>query len=104
MQRRCHPAGHVDAKDFDKSVACNLRATADLIPLEPLLRAGNGTALFLDDPRGGEILRLLYGATKAAQIALARSWQAGERKDRPARPDRHPEPSQHRHPRPLLPR
>ncbi len=75
------PAGHVDAKDFDKSVSCNLRATANLIPLlEPLLRAGNGTALFLDDPRGGEKFFGSYGATKAAQIALARSWQAESEK------------------------
>ncbi len=71
------PAGHLDPKDFDKSVTCNLRATASLIPmLEPLLRAANGTALFLDDPRGGEKFFGAYGATKAAQIALARSWQA----------------------------
>ena len=71
------PAGHLDPKDFDKSVACNLRATAALIPmLEPLLRAADGTAMFLDDPRGGEKFFASYGATKAAQIALARSWQA----------------------------
>lgn len=71
------PAGSLDARDFDRSVACNLRATAGLIPLlEPLLRAGQGTALFLDDPRAGEKFFGAYGATKAAQIALARSWQA----------------------------
>ena len=34
-----------------------------------------GTALFLDDPRGGQPFFGAYGATKAAQIALARSWQ-----------------------------
>lgn len=71
------PAGHTDMKDFDKSLACNLRATAHLIPLlEPLLRAGQGTALFLDDARAGEKFFGAYGATKAAQIALAQSWQA----------------------------
>lgn len=71
------PAGHTDMKDFDKSAACNLRAPAVLIPLlEPLLRAGAGTALFLDDPRAGEPFFGTYGATKAAQLALARSWQA----------------------------
>lgn len=71
------PAAHVDAKEMDKSIATNLRATAALIPLlEPLLRAGRGTALFLDDPRAGEKFFGAYGATKAAQIALARSWQA----------------------------
>lgn len=70
------PAGHIDLKDFDKSVACNIRATATLIPLiEPLLRVADGTALFLDDPRGGEKFFGAYGATKAAQIALARSWK-----------------------------
>jgi NAD(P)-dependent dehydrogenase (short-subunit alcohol dehydrogenase family) len=71
------PAGHIDARDFDKSVACNLRATAHMIPLfEPLLRAAKGTALFVDDPRAGEPFFGAYGATKTAQIALARSWQA----------------------------
>lgn len=71
------PAGHVDMKDFDKASACNIRATALLIPLiEPLLRAGDGTAVFLDDPRAGEKFFGAYGATKAAQMALARSWQA----------------------------
>ncbi len=75
------PAGHLDPKDFDKSVACNLRATAALIPmLEPLLRASEGTALFFDDPRGGEKFFGAYGATKAAQIALARTWQAESEK------------------------
>ena len=71
------PAGHVDLKDFDKSVACNLRATALMIPLfEPLLRAAKGTAMFFDDPRAGEPFFGAYGATKAAQMALVRSWQA----------------------------
>lgn len=71
------PAGHLDAKDFAKSVATNMTATAGLIPLmEPLLRAGNGTAMFFDDPRAGEKFFGSYGATKAGQMALVRSWQA----------------------------
>ena len=73
------PAGHIDMKDWDKSVSINLRATGALIPLvEPLLRAApaGGTALFLDDPRGGQKFFGAYGTTKAAQITLARSWQA----------------------------
>jgi NAD(P)-dependent dehydrogenase (short-subunit alcohol dehydrogenase family) len=44
--------------------------------VEPLLRAGDGQALFFDDPRAGEKFFGAYGASKAAQIALARSWQA----------------------------
>jgi len=71
------PAGHVDGKDLDKSIACNVRATGHLIPMvEPLLRAKGGQALFFDDPRGGHPFFGAYGATKTAQIALARSWAA----------------------------
>ena len=73
------PAGHIDAKDWDKSLAINARATGLLIPMvEPLLLAGpnHGTALFLDDPRAGAKFFGAYGATKAAQMALARSWAA----------------------------
>ncbi|MGA0617165.1 SDR family NAD(P)-dependent oxidoreductase [Paracoccus sp. KR1-242] len=71
------PAGHVDAKDFQKSVDMNVVATRGLITLfEPLLRARKGTALFFEDERAGQKFFGSYGATKAAQIALARSWQA----------------------------
>ncbi len=71
------PAGSLDAKDWDKSIAINVRATGALIPMvEPLLRAHGGTALFLDDPRAGAKFFGAYGATKAAQIALAKSWQS----------------------------
>ncbi len=71
------PMGSLDAKDWDKSLAINARATGSLIPMvEPLLRAHRGTALFIDDPRAGGKFLGAYGATKAAQIALAQSWQA----------------------------
>lgn len=71
------PASHIDAKEFERSLACNVGAVAGLIGLlEPGLRAAGGTAMFLDDPRAGEKFFGAYGASKAAQIALARSWQA----------------------------
>ena len=71
------PAPHVDPKDMDRSVALNITATHGLSALfDPLLRARNGTALFFDDPRAGQPFFGAYGATKAAQIAFARSWQA----------------------------
>lgn len=71
------PAHFLDVKDWDKSVATNIRATGVLIPMvAPLLQAAPaGQALFLDDPRGGEMNYGAYGASKSAQIALARSWQ-----------------------------
>lgn len=79
------PAGSMDAKDWDKSIATNTRATGILIPMiEPLLRvAAQGTALFLEDPKAGEKFYSAYGATKAAQIALARSWRAESAKHGP---------------------
>ena len=71
------PAGSLDAKDWDKSISTNVRATGSLIPMiEPLLCAHKGTALFLDDPRAGQPFFGAYGASKSAQIALARSWAA----------------------------
>ncbi|MGL4234604.1 SDR family NAD(P)-dependent oxidoreductase [Tabrizicola sp.] len=78
------PMGSLDQKDWEKSVATNTRATGMLIPMvEPLLHAHEGTALFFDDPRAGEPFFGAYGATKAAQIALAKSWQAETRRHGP---------------------
>lgn len=71
------PTPHIDAKDWAKSVEVNINATRGLIGLiEPLLIARKGKALFFDDPHAGEKFFGSYGATKAAQMALARSWQA----------------------------
>lgn len=70
------PAGYFDLADWERSVAVNVTATGRLIAfLAPLLGEA-GRVLFFDDPRGGERFFGSYGATKAAQIALARSWQA----------------------------
>ncbi|WP_103333051.1 SDR family NAD(P)-dependent oxidoreductase [Pseudotabrizicola formosa] len=71
------PAPSVDMKDLDKSIATNLRATAFLITMiEPLLRAGTGSAMFFDDPVAAQKFGAAYGASKAGQITLARNWQA----------------------------
>jgi NAD(P)-dependent dehydrogenase (short-subunit alcohol dehydrogenase family) len=70
------PAGHLAPRDLDKSVAVNIRATANLIAAMGPLLGREGRAAFFDDPRGGERFFGHYGATKAAQVALARSWAA----------------------------
>ncbi len=70
------PADHIAQKDWDKSVAINVTATGLLIPFLGPLLGQKGQAVFFDDPRGGEKFFGSYGATKAAQVALARSWQA----------------------------
>ena len=71
------PAAHVDTKDWAKSVATNVTAIGTLIPFIAPLLGETGTAVFFDDPdtNGGKFLGA-YGASKAAQIAFARSWQA----------------------------
>ncbi|UWR23721.1 SDR family oxidoreductase [Sulfitobacter sp. S190] len=70
------PTPHVDARDLDKSVKGNVTATSVLISYVAPLLGTEGQALFFDDPRAGEKFFGAYGATKAAQMALARSWQA----------------------------
>ena len=70
------PANCIDGRDWDKSIKLNVTTTGMLIPnVAPLLH-DNGKAIFFDDPCGGEKFFGSYGATKAAQIALAKSWQA----------------------------
>jgi hypothetical protein len=71
------PASDLPAKDFARSFATNLSGTAHLIAaLEGPLRARRGVAAFLEDPMAGQAFAGAYGAAKAAQIALARSWSA----------------------------
>ncbi len=68
------PAPYMDIKDWDKSIAVNVQATGLLIPYVAPLLGDTGTAMFFDDPRAGAPFFGAYGATKAAQVALARSW------------------------------
>lgn len=77
------PATQLADKDFDKCVAINLKATQRLMMYVAPLLGLEGRAVFFDDPRAGEQFFGHYGATKAAQIALARSWQAETRRTGP---------------------
>ncbi len=72
------PVPHADSRDLAKTVETNITATARLIGyVDPLLRAAKaGQAVFFDDPHVGEKFFGAYAASKAAQIALARSWEA----------------------------
>ena len=96
------PVPHIDGKDWAKSLATNVDAMGHLIPYVAPLLGETGQALFFDDPRGGEKFYGAYGASKAAQIALARSWQAETLKT--GRPHPRPAPDGHPYPRPLPPR
>jgi NAD(P)-dependent dehydrogenase (short-subunit alcohol dehydrogenase family) len=66
----------VDARDLAKSIEGNITATSMLINYVAPLLGTNGHAVFFDDPVAGHKFFGSYGATKAAQIALARSWAA----------------------------
>lgn len=70
------PAGHIGPKDLAKSMTINIEATSRLIAYVSPLLGQTGQAVFFDDPRGGAQFFGAYGATKGAQIALARSWAA----------------------------
>lgn len=75
------PAGHIAEKDINRSNDINIKAPMHLIGLiEPLLLAAKGQAVFFDDPRAGQPFFGAYGATKAAQVALVKSWQAETQK------------------------
>ncbi|MFT5343116.1 MAG: NAD(P)-dependent dehydrogenase (short-subunit alcohol dehydrogenase family) [Paracoccaceae bacterium] len=70
------PVNFVDVKDWNKSFAVNATATSLLIPYIAPLLGSDGQAVFFDDPRAGDKFFAYYGATKAAQMALAHSWAA----------------------------
>lgn len=69
------PAQDIEGKDWDKSVEINVKATATLIAYVAPLLGTEGTAVFFRDDHAGEKFFGGYGATKAAQMALAESWQ-----------------------------
>ncbi|WP_170759666.1 SDR family NAD(P)-dependent oxidoreductase [Ruegeria lacuscaerulensis] len=70
------PAHFIDPKEWTKAVNINATATSILIPYISPLLGETGHAVFFDDPKAGEKFYGIYGATKAAQVALARSWAA----------------------------
>jgi NAD(P)-dependent dehydrogenase (short-subunit alcohol dehydrogenase family) len=71
------PVGHIEARELDRSLAVNFRATQRLIRvLDPLLRLSDrGRAVFLTDETGaGQRFHVAYRATKAGQIEIAAAW------------------------------
>ena len=70
------PADHIDGRDWAKALAVNVTATQALIGMVAPLLGAEGRALFFDDPCQGRKFFGAYAASKAAQIAIARSWAA----------------------------
>lgn len=75
-------APDISEKDMTRALDVNVAATSRLIRyLTPLLGTA-GRAVFFDDPRSGALWGS-YGSTKAAQMALVRSWQEETRRTGP---------------------
>lgn len=71
------PASHVDEKDWTRSMETNAGAMGCLVPYIAPLLGRTGHALFFEDPEAPAAKFFAsYGASKAAQIAMARSWAA----------------------------
>ncbi|MFY0622598.1 MAG: SDR family oxidoreductase [Pelagimonas sp.] len=77
------PAIYLDPKEWQKSMSTNVDAMGHMIPFVAPLLGEDGTALFFDDPKGGEKFYGYYGTTKTAQIGLARTWAAESAKTGP---------------------
>lgn len=77
------PVNFVAAKDWQKSLAVNATAPSVLIPYVAPLLGQESQAVFFDDPRAGEKFFGAYAASKAAQMSLAKSWQAETAKTGP---------------------
>ena len=69
------PVITIDSKDWEKSVKNNVTALVKLIPmLSPLLEE-DSKAIFFEDNTIMKKFSSIYGATKAAQIQIVRTWK-----------------------------
>lgn len=70
------PVEHIEAKEFDRTIAVNIRAFQRLIRVvDPLLRlAETPLALIASDDSAATKFHGTYAASKAAQSALTRAW------------------------------
>jgi len=69
------PVPHIDPDDLARALQVNVQATADLIRHAVPLLDASSTVIFFEDSHAHGKFTGAYGATKAAQIALARRWQ-----------------------------
>lgn len=69
------PVSSIDEKDFSKSMDVNVTATARLVSYVTPLLGERGQAVFFDDTHVMDKFHGSYGASKAAQMQLVRSYQ-----------------------------
>ncbi|WP_300516795.1 SDR family oxidoreductase [Aliiroseovarius sp.] len=70
------PTTDLDDKGWNQAWNTNVEATRNLILMVNALMDDGSTALFFADDQAGEKFFAGYGATKAAQVAMVKSWAA----------------------------
>ena len=69
------PVITIDSKNWEKSVKNNVTALAKLIPMVSPLLEEDSKAVFFEDNTIMKKFSSIYGATKAAQIHIVKTWQ-----------------------------
>ena len=69
------PVITMDSKDWEKSITNNVTVLAKLIPMVSPLLQEDSKAIFFEDTTIMKKFSSVYGATKAAQIQIVKTWQ-----------------------------
>tara|TARA_B100001758_G_scaffold177083_1_gene153877 strand:+ start:115 stop:759 length:645 start_codon:yes stop_codon:yes gene_type:complete len=69
------PVITIDSKDWEKSIKNNVTALAKLIPMVSPLLDEESKAVFFEDTTIMKKFSSIYGATKAAQIHIVKTWK-----------------------------
>ena len=69
------PVITMDSKDWEKSITNNVTVLAKLIPMVSPLLQDDSKAIFFEDTTIMKKFSSVYGATKAAQIQIVKTWQ-----------------------------
>ena len=69
------PVITIDSKDWEESIKNNVTALAKLIPMVSPLLAEDSKAVFFEDTTIIKKFSSIYGATKAAQIHIVKTWK-----------------------------
>ena len=69
------PVITIDSKDWEKSITNNVTVLAKLIPMVSPLLQEDSKAIFFEDTTIMRKFSSVYGATKAAQIQIVKTWQ-----------------------------
>ena len=69
------PVITIDSKDWEKSITNNVTVLAKFIPMVSPLLQEDSKAIFFEDATIMKKFSSVYGATKAAQIKIVKTWK-----------------------------